>query len=148
MQFFNDFLWWYRNKDVVSTLECPQKVLALPHTKGFDMLKLGFTLSNLTNKCLHSSTGAKFYPFTKSSKNLFSKFREDMVAGPSIVFTGKGVVDDTHVFSSTNFCKTIFGIDASQLCPYSMCHPMLMDKTLVRRRNAKIPTLSEQIWRF
>ena len=50
--------------------------------------------------------------------------REDMVGGPSIVFTRKAVVDETFIRKSTNLCQSIVGIDASQLYPYSMCQPM------------------------
>ena len=38
-----------------------------------------------------------------------------MIEGPSIVFTPKAVVDETHIRQSTNICKTIVGIDASQI---------------------------------
>ena len=47
-----------------------------------------------------------------------------MVGGPSIVFTRKAVVDETFIRKSSNLCKSIVGIDASQLYPYSMCQPM------------------------
>ena len=47
-----------------------------------------------------------------------------MVGGPSIVFTRKALVGETFVGKSTNLCKSIVGIDASQLSPYSMCQPM------------------------
>ena len=47
-----------------------------------------------------------------------------MVGGPSIVFTRKAVVDETFIRNSSNLCKLIVGIDASQLYPYSMCQPM------------------------
>ena len=47
-----------------------------------------------------------------------------MVGGPSIVFTRKAVVDETFVRNLGNICKSIAGIDASQLYPYSMCQPM------------------------
>ena len=116
---FKDFLRWYNNKDVVPTLEAMQKMLAFYHKKGIDMLKLGCTLL-----CLHKSTSAKFYPFTETDKDLLQKIREDMVGGPSIVFTRKAVVDETFIRDSGNVCKSIVGIDASQLYPYSMCQPM------------------------
>ena len=121
---FKDFLRWYNNKDVVPTLEAMPKMLAFYHKKGIDMLKLGCTLPNLANICLHKSTSAKFYPFTESDKDLLQKIREDMVGGPSIVFTRKAVVDETFIRNSENICKSIVGIDASQLYPYSMCQPM------------------------
>ena len=121
---FKDFLRWYNNKDVVPTLEAMQKMLAFYHKKGIDMLKLGCTLPNLANICLHKSTSTKFYPFTETDKDLLQKIREDMVGGPSIVFTRKAVVDETFIRKSENICKSIVGIDASQLYPYSMCQPM------------------------
>ena len=123
MHFFSDFLKWYNNRDVVPTLEAMQKMIELYHNKGNDMLKLGCTLPNLANICLHKSTDSKFYPFTESDNDLFEKIREDMVGGPSIVFTRKAVVDETFIRKSSNLCKTIVGIDASQLYPYSMCQP-------------------------
>ena len=94
------------------------------HNKGIDMLKLGCTLHNLTNICLQKSTDSNFYLFTESDKDLLEKVREDMVDGPSIVFTSKAVVDETLIRKSSTFCKPIVGIDASQLYPYSMCQPM------------------------
>ena len=121
---FKDFLRWYNNKDVVPTLEAMQKMLAFYHKKGIDMLKLGCTLPNLANICLHKSTNAKFYPFTETDKDLLQKIREDMVGGPSIDFTHKAVVDETFIRKSENICKSIVGIDASQQYPYSMCQPM------------------------
>ena len=124
MTTFKNFLRCYNNKYVVPTLEAKQKMDAFYHKKGIDMLKLGCTLPSLANICLHKSTSAKCYPFTESDKDLLQKIREDMVGGPSIVFTRKAVVDETFIRKSGNICKSIVGIDASQLYPYSMCQPM------------------------
>ena len=124
MQYFSDFLKWYNNKDVVPTLEAIQKMIEFYHNKGIDMLKVGCTLPNLANICLHKSTDSKFYPFTESDEDLLEKIREDMVGGPSFVFTRKAVVDESSICKSSNLCKSIVGIDASQLYPYSMCQTM------------------------
>ena len=123
MSSFKDFLRWYNNKDVVPTLEAMQKLIAFYHDKDIDKLKLGCTLPNLANNCLHKPTDAKFYPFTERDKDLLEKIRED-VGGPSIVFTRKAVVDESFFRKSTNICKSIVGIDSSQIYPYSMCQPM------------------------
>ena len=88
------------------------------------MLKLGCTLPNLANICLHKSTDAKFYPFTERDKDLLRKNREDVVGGPSIVFLRRAVVDEFFFQKSTNICKSIVGNNASQLYPHSMCQPM------------------------
>ena len=124
MQYFSDFLKWYNNKDVVLTLEAMQKKIEFYNNKGIDMLSFGCTLPNLAIICLHKSTDSKFYPFTESDKDLKEKIREDMVGGPSIVFRRKAVVDETFTRISSNLCKSVVGIDASQLYPYSMCQPM------------------------
>ena len=121
---FKDFLRWYNNKDVVPTLEAMQKMIDFYHDKDIVMLKRGCSLTNLANFCLHKSTDAKFYPFTEVDKDLLEKIREDVVGGPSIIFTRKAVVDETFMQKSTNICKSIVGIDASQLYPYSMCQPI------------------------
>ena len=119
-----DFLQWYNNKDVVSTLEAVQKTIEFYHDKGSDMLKLGCTLQNLANICLHKSTNPKLNPFFEGDKDLCEKFRENMTGGPLIDFTQKTVVDQTYIRSSSKVCKTIVGIDASQLYPISMCQEM------------------------
>ena len=110
------------NRDIVPTLEATHKMLAFYHKKGIDMLKLGCTLPNLANTCLHKSISAKVYPFTEAYNDLLQKIREDMVGGPSIVFTRKALVDETFLRNSRNICKSIVGIDASQLFPYLSAH--------------------------
>ena len=124
MSTFRDFVKWYNNKDVVPTIEAMQKMMEFYHNKGIDMLKLGCTLPNLANICLHQSTNHKIFPFVESDKDLHDKIREDMTGGPSIVFTRKAVVDQTFIRNSENICKSIVGIDASQLYPFSMYQEM------------------------
>ena len=121
MKSFKDFLMWYNNKNTVPTLEAIQKMIEFYHQQEIDMFNFSCILPNLANICLHKSTDSKFYPFTGSDKDLLEKIREDMVGGPSIVFTRKAVVDETFIRKSTNLCRSFFGRDASQLYPYSMC---------------------------
>ena len=83
---FKEFLRWYNNKDDVPTLEAMQKMIEFYHDKGIDMLKLGCTLPNLANICLHKSTTHKLYPFFEGDKDFCEKIREGMTGRPSIVF--------------------------------------------------------------
>ena len=124
MSSFKNILRCYNKTDVVPTLEAMQKLIVFYHDKDIDMLKLGCTLPNLANICLHKSTDAKFYLFTEGEKHLLERVREDVVGDPSIVFARKAVVDETFIRKSANICKSIVVIDASQLYPYSMCQPM------------------------
>ena len=115
---FKGFLRWHNNKDVVPTLEAMQKMLVQYHKKGVDMLKVGCTLPNLANICLHKSTSAQFHPFTETDEDLLQKSLDDMFGGPSIIFTRKVVVDETFIRNSANICKSFNGIDTSQLYLY------------------------------
>ena len=82
-----------------------QRMIEFYHNKGIDMLKLGCTLPNLANICLHKSTDSNFYLYTESDKDLLEKIREDLVGGPSIVFARKTVVDETFIRKLSNLCK-------------------------------------------
>ena len=74
------------------------------HNNCIDMLKLGCTLPNLANICLHKSTYRKFFPFVEAHKFLPDKIREDMIGGPTILFTRKAIVDWTFIQKSENPC--------------------------------------------
>ena len=53
-----------------------QKIIAFYHDKDIDILKLGCTLPNLTDICLHKCTDAKLYPFAEGDKDLLKKFKK------------------------------------------------------------------------
>ena len=106
------------------TLKAIRKGIAFYHDQKIDMLKIDYTLPNLAIICLHNSTDAKPYPFRERNKNLREKNREDVVGGPSIVFTCKVIADRNFIRKSTDIWKSIVGIDANQPYPNSMCQPM------------------------
>ena len=57
-------------------------MIAFHHDKDIDMLRLGCTLPNLANICLHKSLYAKFYPFTEGDdrgEDLLEKFDKMLV---------------------------------------------------------------------
>ena len=76
MESFQDFLIWYNNKDVVPTLEGLQELMQFYHQNVIDILKLGFTLQNLANGILHSSTSLRFVPFNQEEKSFDAYIRE------------------------------------------------------------------------
>ena len=77
MSSFKDFLPRYNNKYVVPTLEAMQKMIAFYHDKDIDMLKLGCTLPNLANICLHKSTDANFSQ--TEIKTSWKKFKKTLL---------------------------------------------------------------------
>ena len=124
MQTFQDFLKWYNNKDVEPTSEAMLKMIDFYHSQQVDMLKLGYTLPNLANRFLHSSTNATFFPFCEKDKDYDIYIRKWLTGGPSIIFTRYAKVGETKIRESENVCKSIVGIDASQLYQFSMTKDM------------------------
>ena len=85
------------------------------HDKYIETLKLCCTLPSLANICLRKFTDATFYLYTEGDRDLLQRTLEDVVGGPSTVFTRKAVVDETFIRRSRNICKSNVGTDASQL---------------------------------
>ena len=111
-------------RDVVPTLNAMTKMILFYHSKQIDMLKLGYTLPNWANRILHSSTDATFFPFCEQDKEYANYIRNWLTRGPSIIFTRYAKVGETKIRESENVCKSIVGIDASQLYPFSMTNEM------------------------
>ena len=59
-------------------------------------------------------------------------------------FTRKAVVDEAFIRKFSNICKSIVGIDASQLYPHWMCQPMLTG--LYTRRDLDSKTSRSTPW--
>ena len=102
-----------------------QKLIAFRHDKHIDMIKLGFTLPNLANICLHISTEAKFYPFTEKDKNLLAKDPKDVVGDPSIVFTRKAVVFEAFFGSLQTYANLLLGLTLADYIPTRCVNPCL-----------------------
>ena len=122
MNSIRDFLPSFNKKDVVPTVEAKQSK-ASHHDKHNDILKLGYTLPNLANICLHKSLDAEVYQFAEGDEDVVEKMQEDAVC-LSVVFVREAVVKETVICKPTNLCKSIVGIDANQLYSYTMCQPM------------------------
>ena len=121
MSSFKQFLRWYIKKVAVPTLEAMHKMTAYYHGKKIDVLKLGCTLPNLANICLHKSTDGNFYPFTEGDEDLLQKNQEDVVGCPFLAFTLKIFVDETFIRKCTNIFKTIVGTDIGQFYIHIRC---------------------------
>ena len=146
MTAFRDFLRWYNNKDDTPTLEAMQKMIDYYHNKGIDMLKLRCTLPNLANICLHKSTRAKFYPFTEADKDLLEKIRQDMVGGPSVVFTRRAVVDETFIRKLQKCASPLLALTLDNFIRFQCVNPCLLvstpdtNTTLIRNDSSLVKT--------
>ena len=85
------------------------------------MLELGFTKPRLANSCLNKSNIARFYPFRQSETEMLEELHEEGHGWWTIHCFCKIDVDKAVILHSVNCSKAIIGIDATQVCPYSMC---------------------------
>ena len=107
-------------------------MVELYHNKGIDMLKLTYSLLNLTNVYLHSSTSANCHPFTENDIKVLSKVPEDMVGRPSKVFTHKTIVERQTIASPKMFA-------------YRLLEQMLANITLIHCVNICLQDSTQDI---
>ena len=105
-----NFLRWYNNKDAVQTLEAMQKMIAFYHDRDIDLLKLGCTLPNLANICLHKSTDAEFYPFMEGDKDLFEKIEKMLLKVHQSFFHAKQLLMKLLIESLQTYANLLLGL--------------------------------------
>ena len=124
MSSFKEFLRWYNNKDVVPTLEAMQKVIAFYHESDIDVLKLGCTLPNLANICLHKSTGVKFYPFTEI-KTFWKKFKKMLLVVHLSFSHGRQLLMKLLFEALQTFPNLLLGLMPANCIPIRFVNPCL-----------------------
>ena len=124
MSSFKDFSRWHNKKDVVPTLEAVQKMIAFYHDKDIDMLKLGCTLPNLANICLHKSTDAKFYPFTEGDKDLWKKIEKVLLVVHLSFLHAKQLLMKLLFESVQTSANLLLGLMPANFIPTALCQPM------------------------
>lgn len=81
---------------------------------SIDLLKETLTLSGAANKILHrSNKGEGIFLFNFKNKDLYQKVRDNVVGGPSIVFSRYEKVNETSIDDVK--VKSIVGYDANAL---------------------------------
>ena len=90
-------------------------MVASYHEKDIAMLKLDCTIPILSNLCLQKSTASNVYPSKEAELDLLEKVRIVVVGSLSFVFTHKALIDQIFIRKSEKTCKSMVGIDASQL---------------------------------
>ena len=107
------------------------------------MLKLGCTLPNLANICLHKPIDSNFIQFTESDKDLLEQIREDMVGGPSIVFGRKTVVDETFIRKNQTCANQLLVCMLVSFLPTQCANQCLLDclrdaSTILKLRDSQL----------
>lgn len=121
-----DLLVDYNNNDVVPAVEATKKLVEFFKKINLDIHKSGISISGLALKYLWSvkDEDADFHLF-KGDEDLYYKFRQNLVGGPSIIFNHYQEKDKTKI-RGLKGCKSIQGFDANSLYTYCLGQNMLV----------------------
>ena len=133
MRTFGDWLEYYNNLDVAPFLEALQKMKAFYTNLGVDTFKDAVSLPGVSQqyilrKTLQGRKGYKPPELYAPNKEAYDMLKAAVVGGPSLVFTRKHVVGETHIRSHQNedarLARRILGYDANSLYPSTMMKEM------------------------
>ena len=153
MSSFRDFLRWYNNLDVRPFLEAIDKQSSVYRDKGIDMLKSAISLPGLAIRWLFADENketlhawmhkqpqldanlfkafrndCQVQLFEQHNADLYTLIRENIVGGPSIIFSRHHERDKTRLrpseFKDPKMCKEVLGVDANALYLWCMMQNM------------------------
>eukprot|EP00158_Paraphelidium_tribonemae_P000621 Partr_v1_DN22998_c0_g1_i3_m42543 putative protein Hydra magnipapillata len=115
----------YNNNDVLPTVEATKKLVKFFQDIKLDMHKDGISIPGLTLKYMWKlkETESKFQLF-KDKEALYHKYKDNLVGGPSIVFSHYQEKDKTRIRGG-KLCKKVVGFDANSLYLYAIGGNML-----------------------
>ena len=87
------------------------------------MLKLGCTLPNLANICLHKSTDPKFYPFTEGDKYLLEKIEKMLLVVHLSFSHGKQLLMKLLFENLQTYANLLLGLTLANYTPTRCVNP-------------------------
>ena len=89
MTTLRDFLVWYNNRDVVPFLQAIDRQIAFYQQRGIEMFKQGISVPDLTLLYLFNDLPEKTYftIFNETNKDLHDLVKDNIIGGPSIIFS-------------------------------------------------------------
>ena len=116
-----DFLLWYKNRDLLPTMEAMQKIVELYHNKWNNTFKFGGTLTNLAIIVCTVLTVQNFIHSQKLIKVCFQKFKKIWLENRENCLHVKPL---STKLKSANVWKLFVHLNASQLHALLMCESM------------------------
>ena len=127
MHKFEDFLVYYNNIDTEPFVEGVEKLMTYYHGENVDIFKDSITLPGVARKLLYNSVdpNVHFALFEKKNADLYHTFKNNIIGGPSIVFSRYAEANKSyireHIYKDNSYkCKRIIGYDANALYLHSM----------------------------
>ena len=126
MSTFCDFLVWYNNLDVGPFVTAVEWFQAFYFRKGIDVFKTAILVPGIARQLLFKSARkqhANFAFFDQNNDDLYQIIKQNIVGGPSIIFTRHHCAGKTFIGSGKQ-CGSILGFDANALYLQAIGKPM------------------------
>ena len=146
MSSFKDYLIYYNNLDTGPFVDALNNLIKVYFDEGIDIFKDYVTLPGVARKMLYNSSPIKFSLFNNENANLYYTFKQNIVGGPSIIFSRyqeKAVTDIKGI--SNNKCQSVVGYDCNGLYSYAIRQPMPTGLYVIRKKQNNFrPEVSEK----
>ena len=135
MSTFRQFLVWYNNLDVGPFVTAVERFQAFYFEKGIDVFKTAISVPGIARQLLFKTARAQnvnFVLFDQNNKDLYQTIKQNIVGGPSIIFTRHHCAGKTLIRGQKK-CGSILGFDANALYLHSIGKPMPVGPFIRRR---------------
>ena len=143
---FEDYLIYYNNLNTGPFVIALGNMVKVYYDEGIDIFKDYITLPGVARRMLYNSSNSKFSLFNSENANLYYTFKQNIVGGPSIIFSRyqeKGVTDIKNI--PNNKCQSVVGYDCNGLYSYAIRQEMPTGLYITRHKeNGFRPEVSER----
>lgn len=119
MATFRDFLLWYNNLDVGPFVTAVKKLQCFYFEKGIDVFKTSISVPGIARNMLFKAAQqqrATFAVCDKGNQDLYRTIKQNIVGGPSIIFTRHHKAGKTFIRQNPDKpYKRVIGLDANAL---------------------------------
>ncbi len=119
MRTFSDYLRWYNDLDVGPFVEGAERMQEFYREKEIDVFKVAISCPGLARALLFRTARqqhASFALFGNDDRDLHRKIKNNIIGGPSIIFTRHHKVGETKLRGEEGkTCGNVVGFDANAL---------------------------------
>ena len=126
MSSFRDFLVWYNNLDVGPFVTAVERFQKFYFDKGIDVFKTAISVPGIARQMLFRTArkeNVTFALFDENNKDLYQTIKNNIVGGPSIIFTRHHCAGKTLI-RGLKPCRSILGFDANALYLQAIGQPL------------------------
>ena len=129
MSTFWDFLVWFNNFDAAPFVTAVERFQIVYFNKGIDVFKTGISVPGIARQLLFKTAkkqNANFALCDQNNSDLYQTIKQNIVGGPSIIFTRHQCVGKTYIRGQKP-CISILGFyaNAPYLQAIGQCIPVI-----------------------